>query len=255
MNEIVARFGIFLILPLYFVFILWFVFSRYLPRYYVKITREESAASPYRIACLVRRIFSVMHGLLLIGTIIAPLLFYTTYVSADDPERADPITVSSAFKLDQSLLPDLEISGVNDTSIKGVITMTGNTSSQTAHYLFDTGILINLLFGLYFGLHARNLFASLSLGKAFTRKNATRLKKMAFVTIASQITVPLINYVVWRSALQHVSFNTGGFQLRPPFLESWGPHLNLIVFGLALLVLSGVLKEAKQVTDEQRLTI
>ena len=99
-------------------------------------------------------------------------------------------------------------------------------------------------------------FASLSLGKAFTHKNASRLKKIAFVIIASQITGPLIDYFVWRSTLQHISFNTSGVQLFPPLWNSiLGPNPDLIILGLALLVLSGVLKEAKQMSDEQRLTI
>ncbi len=130
-----------------------------------------------------------------------------------------------------------------------------NTASRATRYLFLTGDVLSLLFSLYLALQARNLFTSLNLGKIFSHKNVIRLKKIAFVIIASQIIGPLIEYLIWRSTLHHVTFRTSGVQLLPPLQAVLAPIPDLIIVGLALLVLAGVLKETKQMRDEQRLTI
>lgn len=230
---------------LFFIFLVWFVVCYYLQKYYVPIPQKETSKSPYRLARITRKILSFLHGALLITIIIAlPVQTGILLYHAGDPEWKADIAVFTHLSIDQEQLPDLNINDGN---------MALTTSNKLSIIIFYAGLWINIIGSLYFTLQARNLFVYFSFGTGFTRKNSVRLKKIGFVILASQVFNPLWRYFVWRTSYMDLSFNTGPVHLSPPW--PFCPDINIVILGLALLVFSGIVKEAKQMSDEQRLTI
>ncbi len=243
---------------LFFIFIVWFVVFHYLPKYYVGITQNETSKSPYRLARITRKILSFIHGFFVLMLIfIPPILSGVLIYHAGDPEWKADIIVFTGLSIDQKQLPDLNAYGISDQKINGMTLdwsiMPLKTTNKLSYYLHHAGNLILTIGYLYFFLQARNLFVSLSFGKAFTHKNSVRLKKIGFVILASQVFTPLWRYFVWRATFMNLSLNTGTVHLSPPW--PFDPDIYIVILGLALLVFSGIVKEAKQMSDEQRLTI
>ena len=97
----------------------------------------------------------------------------------------------------------------------------------------------------------RKLFISLAEGATFTPENVERIRKVGYVFIGFHISSPLLQYFGSRITLQDIAFNVPGIHLYPAF------ELNIggIFDGLAIIVLSGVLREAVSMHQEQSLTI
>lgn len=238
---------------LFFIFIVWFVVSYYLKKYYLPIPQKETSRSPYRLARITRKILSFFHGLSLLIIIIGlPVQTGVFLYNADDPEWKADIAVFTHLSIDQEQLPDLKSYGISEQYMSdGNMTLT--TSNKLSYIFYWAGFWIYIIGSLYFTLQARNIFVSLSFGNTFTRKNSVRLKKIGFVILASQVFNPLWQYFVWHTTYMDFSFNTGPVHLSPPWPVC--PDLDIVTLGLALLVFSGIVKEAKQMSDEQRLTI
>ncbi len=240
------------VLLAYVGFILWFIGRRYLPRYYARVSGAGGSASPYRLAGMVRRILSLAHFLFFFAVIIWPPIYLIMTMSQTGQSGwgAD-IGVFSGFKFDLSLLPNLEASGLREQVFGGKTLLNIDTSNGFAWHLFAVSTYMKALISFYVVLQLRNIFVSLGNGEVFTRINTTRVKKIALAILASQLAAPLLQYFGWGAVLKDISFNTQAIQLYPAY------ELNLlgIFTGLALLVLSGVINEAVQMRDEQRLTI
>jgi hypothetical protein len=232
--------------------IYWFINRLYLPKYYARVIDTGSSGSTYRLAGTVRCILSILHGLLLLAAIAWPAVWVVMSLSqAGHALWGANVGVFSGFRLDLNLLPALEASGLRNQTISGKTLLNIDTHSHFAWQLFALSTYIKALVGLYVVLQLRNIFVSLSNGEIFAGINSMRLKKIAAAILAWQAVLPLIEYFGWGVVLKQISFSTQAIQLYPAF------ELNAIgVFtGLALLVLSGVMNEAVQMRDEQRLTI
>lgn len=239
-------------LLIYFSFIFWFIKYRYLSRYYAVISRADSSASPYRLARGVRRFLSFSHWLLFIIVIVLlPLYFSVNIYQAGSPDWGADIALHSYFRLNLSMLPDFEISELNRQEIIGWGTLRINTSNYFAWYLLMIWHYLALLSFLYLVLQLRNIFVSLNLGEAFTKKNSIRLNRIAIVLLAWQVAIPLLQLFSFWAVFNGLTLKTQGIRLDPHFEV----NLIYITLGLALLVLSGVLNEAVKMRDEQRLTI
>ena len=238
---------------LFFIFLVWFVVFHYLKKYYVPIPQKETSKSPYRLARITRKILSFIHGFTLITIIIAiPAQTGILLYHAGNPEWKADIEVYTHLSIDQEQLPDLKAYGISEQYVNdGNMTLT--TSNKLPLIFYWAGYWIYVIGSLYFTLQARNLFVSLSFGKTFTRKNSVRIKKIGIVILASQVFNPLWQYFVWRTAYMDISFKTGPVHLSSPL--PFCPDIDFVILGLALLVFSGIVKEAKQLSDEQRLTI
>ena len=239
------------VLLAYYSFIIWFVKDRYLPKYYVTITRVDSSASPYRLARVVRQILSFIHWLLFIYVIVyLPICIPMCSPQISNCCGAD-LLLYAYFKLDLSMLASLETSGLHGQIIKHRGHLIINTSNHFAWYLMSIWEYLACLSYLYGALQIRNILVSLNLGKAFTRKNSTRLNRMAVLILFWQVATPLLQYFGCGTVLKDISFNTQAIQLEPSFAVEW----RFIILGLLFLVLSGVLKEAVKIKNENRLTI
>jgi hypothetical protein len=97
----------------------------------------------------------------------------------------------------------------------------------------------------------RKLFASLVEGNTFTEENSERLRKVGFTFIGWHLVSPLLQYFGSRIMLNDIAFNVPGIQLFPAF------ELNIgwLFAGFAIIVLSGILREAANLHREQSLTI
>lgn len=105
--------------------------------------------------------------------------------------------------------------------------------------------------GLYVLVQMRALFESLVNGTNFTPENSGRIKKIGFVVIFWSLINPLLQYFGGQVILREYSLNVPGIQLNPAFeLNGMG-----IFIGLAMIVLSGVLREAASIHRAQQLTI
>lgn len=243
----------FLFLVIYFGFVFWLVRRYYLPWYKASISSGDSSGSPYRLSRLIGKILSFLHYLFLFIVIsLPPYYLYATLVKVFSPEYGSyTIFVYSGFKLDFSLLPAIEASGLAQEKISGRTWLNMDASGHFIWHIYSLSRYIMNLIILYIVLQFRFVFASLSIGEAFTSINASRLKKIALVVIAWNVAVPLLQYLGWGAVLKEISINTQAIQLHPVF----EPNIRAVLIGLALLVLSGVINEAVKMRDEQRLTI
>ena len=91
----------------------------------------------------------------------------------------------------------------------------------------------------------RKLFISLSEGSTFTQQNAERIRKIGYVFIGWHIVFPLLQYFGGRMMLHDIAFNVPGIQLYPGFEFNIGG----LFAGFAIIVLSGVLREAAKRPD------
>jgi len=175
-------------------------------------------------------------------------------ISADPAERHTDISVFSAFKINSDVSTELAkstldgkallLSGRGDLKIE-------NTRSLLSWYLFGT-ISQVMLFIFLLGLwQMRRLFNSLAIGDTFTEKNAEHVRMLAYVVIAWNVILPALQYFGGRLMLGDIAFNIPGIQLYPSFELDIGG----IFVGLAILVLSGVLREAVSIKQDQALTI
>jgi hypothetical protein len=104
---------------------------------------------------------------------------------------------------------------------------------------------------LYVLLQLRALFASLVSGMNFAPENSGRIRKTGFIIIVWTLINPFLQYFGGRVILSAYSLSVPGIQLNPAFKISG----MAIFIGLAMIILSGVLKEASRIHDDQQLTV
>jgi len=112
-------------------------------------------------------------------------------------------------------------------------------------YLSGAISQVMLFIFLYGLLTMRKLFISLSEGSTFTQQNAERIRKIGYVFIGWHIVFPLLQYFGGRMMLHDIAFNVPGIQLYPGFEFNIGG----LFAGFAIIVLSGVLREAAKRPD------
>ena len=175
-------------------------------------------------------------------------------ISADPDNRHVDIHMFSGFKINSDVSTELAdpnedgavmlLSGRGDLKIE-------NTHSRLSWYLsavMSQVMLFIFLFGLW---QMRSLFTSLAAGDTFTLENTEHVRVLAYVVIAWNIILPALQYVGGRVMLNDIAFDVPGIRLYPSFELNVGG----IFVGLAILVLSGVLREALRIKQDQALTI
>ncbi len=214
-----------------------------------------------RLTRLVKRFLDIAWFILLSAVIIWPivsvavgsnLLPWATSPGGGrffDPEVRD-VTVYLGFEIRPDSPEAATVSG-KEPLIRGRSEVQVNTPSLFAWYLAaiieEVGILI-VLYGL---MHLRKLFASLVEDESFSNENAKRIKIIGFVLIGWHAVIPLMQYFGGRAILSDIELSVRGIQLSPGYDLS----LSGFVFGLAIIVLSAVLREAANLHQDQSLTI
>ena len=157
----------------------------------------------------------------------------------------------AGYSFDFNQLQNVDVSGLRHPEISGKSIITFDTSSHYAWYLFAATQFISAMVALFVVIQLRAMVMSLQSGLSFSTENASRIKRIGIVTIIWNIITPLNQYYSWGAFIKEIVFNTRAIQFYPAF------ELNVLglVIGLLLMVLSGLLNEAAQISREQELTI
>jgi len=161
------------------------------------------------------------------------------------------VAAYAGYSFDFNQLANIEVSGLRNPEISGSSIITVDTSSLYAWYLFAATQMISAMVALFVVIQIRAMVMSLQNGLSFSTENSTRIKHIGIVTVVWNIITPLIQYFGWGAFIKDIVFNTEGILFYPAF------ELNVLglLVGLLIIVLSGLLNEAAQISQEQELTI
>ena len=203
-----------------------------------------------RLTRLVKRFLDIAWFILLAAVIIWPIVSVGVGLNLFFDQEARDVTVYLGFEIRPDSPEAATVSG-KEPLIRGRSEVQVNTPSLFAWYLAaiieEVGILI-VLYGL---MHLRKLFASLVEEESFSNENAERIKIIGFVLIGWHAIIPLMQYFGGRAILSDIELSVRGIQ--------WSPGFDLtpsgFVVGMAIVVLSAVLREAANLHQDQSLTI
>lgn len=240
-----------LFLVIYLAFLYWFISRVYLPRYWEPVA-SSSRASPYRLALAVRKILDALHAFAFVAVIAwLPLALIMAASAHGNPGWGAAMDVFSGFNIDLSRLPGVDISGLRNPVIHGKTALHIETFDAAQWLLFSLSQEARGIVVVYLILQLRNIFAALCNGEAFAAVNARRLKKIGVVILLSYSVAPLWQVFIWNSVIDGIEINSQAFMLYPAFAI----NLRALLAGAAVLVFAGVMNEAVQMREEQRLTV
>jgi hypothetical protein len=202
-----------------------------------------------RLTVLVKRIIGVIWYLNILSFIVWPI--FVLVVGLNIPTAVAERHTDLELLLGVHVYP-AEMVESTKPSISGAgVFHLDNTLGYAAWYYaaaVPSFMSLFVLFGLY---QLRKIFASLANGKVFTEEIPGRLKKFGCILIAWSIFTPFLQYFVGASVLKDIQFEMQDIELFATF--EFNPVF--LISGLAIIVLSRVLQEAKAMHDEQALTI
>jgi len=215
-----------------------------------------SHARQNKLTILVKRFLDVIWFLFLIVAVIWPVTVMVIGLSipSDPEQRHTDVNVFLNFHVNSEV--STELATTSDKGSELILSGRGdlklsNTRSRLSWYLSGAISEVLLFIFLYGLLAMRKLFASLAEGSTFTEENAERVRKVGYVFIGWHIVSPVLQYFGSRMMLHDIAFNVPGVQLFPGFEINIGG----VFAGFAIIVLSGVLREAASIHHEQSLTI
>jgi len=209
-----------------------------------------------KLTILVKRFLDVLWFLFLAVAVIWPITVMVVGLSipSDPQKRHADVNVFLSFRINSEASTELTTSSENE----GELLLKGrgdpqlnNTGSRLSWYLPGAISEVMLFIFLYGLLTMRKLFASLMEGNTFTQENAERTRKIGYVFIGWHTISPVLQYFGSRIMLHDIAFNVPGIQLYPGFEFNIGG----VFAGFAIIVLSGVLREAANIHQQQSLTI
>lgn len=215
-----------------------------------------SSSQQNKLTVVVKRFLDLTWILFLFLAVVWPLVILVVGISiSSDPEKRHTdvsaflsLRVSSELSAESAAgsdpTNDLILSGQGDMNIN-------NTRSRMSWYLSGAISEILLVFFLYGLLKMRRLFASLAEGSTFTGENVERIRRIGYLIVAWHIISPALQYFGGQIMLKDIALNMPGIELFPAFEFNIGG----VFVGLAIIVLSGVLREAVNIYQDQSLTI
>ncbi len=215
-------------------------------------TSHNTGAIKSPLTLFVKRTLDFFLILFLLISLAIPVIAVVMAISQSDvPTWGIDIGIFSGFKLNLAEMSGVEAMGVRNQEFSGKGLVSIDTSNLYAWYLFVVISQISALVALYVTNQLRNMVFSLLSNTPFNNENPQRIKKIGIVIIIWNIINPLVQYFGWGSVVNDITFNNTGIQLYPAF------EVNVIavLIGLMLLLLSGLLKEAKILKEDQELTI
>jgi len=215
-----------------------------------------SPSQQNKLTVLVKRFLDFLRVFFLAVAVIWPITVMVVglNIPSDPAQRHADVSVFTSFHINSDVSTDSATTpgnaGERVMSGRGEVRL-NNTKSRLSWYLSGAISEILLLVFLYGLLAMRRLFASLTEGSTFTDQNAERLRKIGYVFIGFHVVSPVLQYFGSRMMLQDIAFNVPGIELFPAF------ELNIggLFAGFAIIVFSGVLREANSIHQDQSLTI
>jgi hypothetical protein len=192
---------------------------------------------------------------LLFFYVIVILWLPVIVVMAVSQQQADTwgfdVAAFAGYSFDFNQLQNVDVSGLRNPEISGKSIINIDTSSLYAWYLFAATQLISAIAALFVVIQLRAMVMSLQNGMSFSIENSIRIKRIGVITIVWNILTPLVQYYGWGAFIKEITFNTEGIQFYPAFeFNALG-----LLMGLLLMILSGLLNEAAEISREQELTI
>ncbi len=209
-----------------------------------------------KLTVLVKRFLDVLRVLFLGVAVIWPITVMVIGLSipSDPEQRHTDLNYFLHFRINSDAPTEQAIESANEAKLllsgSGDVKLE-NTHSRSSWYLSGAISEVLLFIFLYGLLTMRKLFASLVEGSTFTEENAERLRNIGYTLIGWNIVSPVFQYFGSRYMLNEIAFNVPGIQLYPGFEFNIGG----LFAGFAIIVLSGVLREATLIHDDQSLTI
>ena len=209
-----------------------------------------------RLTTAVKRFLDIFWVIFFSLAVIWPIVVIVVglHIPPDPVDRHTDVSAFLSFKV----FTDASTELAADPAAKGSLLLSGkgdvllnNTKSNLAWWVagaISEAMLLIFLFGLKI---MRRLFTSLAEGSTFTDENAERMRRIGFVFIGFNVIKPVMQYIGSRMLLADMATNTPGVELYPAFEMS----IAGIFAGVAIIVLSGVLREAIAMAKEQELTI
>lgn len=205
---------------------------------------------------MVKRFLDFISILFLAIAVIWPVTVIVIGLSiAEDPgQRHTDVSALLNFRINSEVSPGQ----TNLQDKKSELIMKGrgnltlnNTQSRLGWYVTGAISEILLFIFLYGLLIIRKLFSSLVEGATFAEENAEHIRKIGYTLIAWHIIAPVLQYMGSRILLSDIAFSSPGIHLYPGFEINIGG----LFAGFAIIVLSGVLREAADIHHDQSLTI
>lgn len=209
-----------------------------------------------KLTIVVKRFLGVLWFLFLGVAVIWPITVIVVGLSipSDPEQRHTDVNFYFNFRVNSELSTELATAPENAAELllsgHGDVLL-NNTHGQLSWYLAGAISEVLLFIFLYGLLAMRKLFISLAEGNTFTQENTERIRKIGYVFIGFHIINPVLQYFGGRIILHDIAFNPPGIELYPGFEFNLGG----LFAGLAIIVLSGVLREAVSIHQEQALTI
>jgi hypothetical protein len=209
-----------------------------------------------KLTNFVKRFLDVLRILFLAIAVIWPIIVMVVglNIPSDPEQRHTDVSALLNFRINSVTSPELATRSENEGELllsgRGDVIL-NNTRSQLSWYLSGAISEVLLFIFLYGLLTMRKLFISLAEGSTFSHENAERIRKIGYVFIGFHIVSPLLQYFGSRIMLSDIAFNAPGIQLYPAFEFNIGG----IFAGSAIIVLSGILREAVSMHQDQSLTI
>ena len=209
-------------------------------------------APQWNLIAIVVRVMNFFLALFYVIIIFWPPLIVVMAISQSHvPTWGFDVRAFAGFSLDLNALSGIEATGLRQPEIHGKALITFDTSNLYAWYLFVITRLVSTMAALFVVLQLRAMVMSVQSGLSFSPENALRIKRIGMVTIVWNLVMPLVQYFGWGAFINDISINTSGIQFEPAFeFDVFG-----LVVGLLLLVLSGILTEAAEISSERELTI
>jgi hypothetical protein len=201
-----------------------------------------------RLTRSVKRFLDGVWYLVLFLAILFPLIML---VGAGSESK--DVRIQSSFRVFADASPQFAPDTVTlaDSVVRGRGEVRIDTDSTFAWYLSNGVQMVAVILFLYGLAQLRALFRALADGRPFSVENAARVRKLGIIVVVWYVVVPLLQALSGFLILNDIDLEVRGAIFTP----ATGFSIAGIVTGLAIVVLSGVLREAAEVHEDQSLTI
>jgi hypothetical protein len=187
-----------------------------------------------------------------IGLVLIPLALLMVLGGVGQLDRPAPdLPVLARITIDEAALaaPEGRAAAEVSTLVSGQGELRIRTRSKSAWTLLFLLIEILLAVLLYVYGQLRALLRSVLERQPFREENAFRIRRLGIVVIAWGAIAPFIKLVVGAAMISEVSVR--GLILAPPVELQF----QTVFFGLAILVLAEIFRQASELQNDQSLTI